>query len=339
MEMNPRERFEAAMKLAGVDRVPAASPVQTGTIPLMETSGAWWPDAHRDPEKMVKLALAAHEVAGIESVRVPFCGSVEAEAIGCEMTGWDKDRQPATKTYLLQDDNMIDKIQIPDPQTAARMPVVTEAVKILRDKVGKTLPVIAAIVSPFEFAVRSRSMERVMKDIVAKPDLLRKVLDFAVKVETEYGKALIESGAQALFLIDGSSQFEVLGPQLYEKFSMPYTKQLVSSLRCSTILHICGNSTKILDKMAETGATALSIDHSVNIGEAKTILKGRAAIVGNVDPTRSLFMGTPKEVEDEAKNCIEHGTDVLAPGCGFSPQTPIGNMKAIVSAAHKYRKK
>jgi len=339
VEMNPRERFEAAMKFAGVDRVPAASPVQTGTIPLMEASGASWPDAHREPEKMAKLALAAHDVGGIESVRVPFCGTVEVEAIGCELTGWTSDGQPSSKNYLLQDDAMIDKVQVPDPRTAARMPVVAKAVQILNNKVGRSLPVIAAIVSPFEFAVRSRSMERVMKDIFAKPDILRKVLDYAVKVESEYGKALIEAGAQAIFLIDGSSQFEVLGPKLHEMFSMPYTKQLIAKLGAPTILHICGNSTRILDKMAETGATALSIDHSVKISDAKTILKNRSAIVGNVDPTRSLFMGTPQEVENEAKNCIEEGTDILAPGCGFSPKTPLENMKAIVSAAHKYRRK
>jgi len=313
--------------------------VQTGTLSLMAASGASWPDAHREAEKMAKLALAAHEVAGIESVRVPFCGTVEVEAIGCELTGWTSDGQPSTKTYLLQEDSMIDRVKVPDPSTSGRMPVVSKAVHILDDKVGNTLPVIAAIVSPFEFAVRSRSMERVMKDIFTKPDLLRKVLDFAVNVETEYGKALVDAGAQALFLIDGSSQFEVLGPQLYEKFSMPYTKHLIAKLRCPTILHICGNSTKILEKMTETGATALSIDHSVNIGEAKSIIKGRAAIVGNVDPTRNLFMGTAQEVEKEAKRCVEQGTDVLAPGCGFSPKTPLENMKAIVNAARKYKKK
>lgn len=339
MKMSPKERFEAAMRLADVDRVPAASPVQTGTIPLMQASGASWPDAHREPEKMAKLALAAHEIAGIESVRVPFCGTVEVEAIGCELDGWQSDRQPSTKTYLLKSEEMIDKAQVPDPHTSARMPVVIKSVKILNDKVGKTLPVMAAIVSPFEFAVRSRGMDSVMRDIFTKPNLLRKVLDFAVKVETEYGKALYEAGATALFLIDGSSQFEVLGPKLYEDFSKPYTKTLIGNLGGLTILHICGNSTQILDKMADTGATALSVDHSVKIGEAKKIVKNRAAIVGNVDPTRSLFMGTAQEVENEAKNCVEQGTDVLAPGCGFSPQTPIENMKAIVTAAHKYRKK
>jgi len=228
---------------------------------------------------------------------------------------------------------------VPDPHSAGRMPVVAQAVQALHDKVGKTIPVIAAIVSPFEFAVRSRSMERVMKDIVTKPDLLRKVFYFAVKVEIEYGKTLIEAGADAIFLVDGSSQFEVLGPKLYETFSMPYTKGLVTNLGASTILHICGNSTRILDKMAETGATALSVDHAVRISEAKTIVKERAAIVGNVDPTRSLFIGTPQEVEEEAKNCIAEGTDVLAPGCGYSPKTSLENMRAIVSAAHKYGKK
>ena len=80
--------------------------------------------------------------------------------------------------------------------------------------------------------------------------------------------------------------------------------------------------------MIDTGATALSIDHAVPLMQAKKIVGDKAAIIGNVDPSKTLFLGTPEQVETEAKNCIDAGTDILAPGCGFPPITPLENMKA-----------
>lgn len=64
------------MDLKTVDRVPCACPLQTGTIDLMRDSGAFWPEAHVNPAAMAKLARAARDIAGIESVRVPFEVSV-----------------------------------------------------------------------------------------------------------------------------------------------------------------------------------------------------------------------------------------------------------------------
>jgi len=316
VKMSPKERFEAAMRLADVDRVPAASPVQTGTIPLMQASGASWPDAHREPEKMAKLALAAYEIAGIESVRVPFCGTVEVEAIGCELDGWQSDRQPSTRTYLLKSEEMIDKAQVPDPHTSARMPVVIKSVKILNDKVGKTLPVMAAIVSPFEFAVRSRGMDSVMRDIFTKPNLLRKVLDFAVKVETEYGKALYEAGANALFLIDGSSQFEVLGPKLYEDFSKPYTKTLIGNLGGLTIsahMREFNTDTRQDGRYRCNCAKRRSFCKDRRSEEQ---VKKRAAIVGNVDPPEVSLWALRKRLKTKLRTVLNRELMFWRPAAG-----------------------
>ena len=64
--MRQRNRLLTALERGEVDRPPAASPVQTATRELMEASGAFLPQAHRDPGPMAALARAAHDLAGLE---------------------------------------------------------------------------------------------------------------------------------------------------------------------------------------------------------------------------------------------------------------------------------
>jgi len=35
-------------------------------------------------------------------------------------------------------------------------------------------------------------------------------------------------------------------------------------------------------------------------------------------------------VKAEAKQCLLDGVDVLAPGCGIAPRTPLANIRALV---------
>lgn len=335
MGVNCRQRFEAALRLEAKDRVPAACPLQTGTIALMEASGAYWPDAHLDPEKMARLAMAAHTVADIESVRVPFHNDYEAEAMGCVLGGWSKESQPLKVEYAIKTAKDIDGLRVPDPLNDGNMPVVLRAVDILSEAVGNELPVIAAISAPFEMAVRIRGMTDTMRDVMLRPEALREMLRVATETAIEYGKALVDSGASAIALVDGSASS--LGPQFYIDYCLGPTREVVEQLGTLTVLHVCADTTPILGAMADTHVNGLSIDHMVDIALAKETVGERAAIIGNVNITDTLWCGSPEMVEKEAEECLGKGVDVLAPACGFSPLTPLENMKALARAARKGR--
>ncbi len=329
--MNHKERFEAALKLEPVDRVPAACPLQTGTIALMEASGAYWPDAHLEADRMARLALAAHEVAGIESVRVPFHNDYEAEAMGCVLGGWRRDGPPIKKELRVRSLEDIDSLSVPDPRTDGRMPIVLEAIGALSRKVGGELPVIAAMCAPFELAVRIRGMTDIMRDIMLRPEALKALMRVTMETAIEYGRALGEAGASTIALIDGSAS--TLGLQFYPEYPSKFTRTAVQGLEMMTVLHVCGDTSSILSAMADTGVNGLSIESVVDISFAKETVGERVAIVGNVSPTDTLWCGTPERVEREARECIAKGVDVLAPGCGFSPLTPLENMRALSRSA------
>jgi uroporphyrinogen-III decarboxylase len=118
--LNERDRLLSSLHLEQVDRVPCACPLQTGTIDLMKASGAYWPDAHTDPELMVKLAKAAHDIGGIESVRVPFDIGVDASAFGARTDQRRLIRQPAILERAIRTPDDLLTIQVPDPLRAGR---------------------------------------------------------------------------------------------------------------------------------------------------------------------------------------------------------------------------
>ena len=87
--LTEKERLEKVFHHEEVDRPPCICPggmMNMITSELMDTCGVTWPEAHTDAEMMAKLALANYENGCFENVGVPFCMTVEAEAMGAEVT-------------------------------------------------------------------------------------------------------------------------------------------------------------------------------------------------------------------------------------------------------------
>ncbi len=329
------------LNLEEVDRVPVVSPLQTGTIDLMKASGAFWPDANNDSKLMATLAKAAHTLAGIESVRVPFDVSADATAFGA-VTGKEAiDRQPAILKAPITTPELLERAILPDPRKAGRVPVVLEAVKILASDLKDT-PVICAIVGPFMLAGQLRGSQEAIMDVAMKPSFIKGILEIATQFDIAYARAAIGAGADVVAVIDATSSGDVLGPPQYAEFALPYHKRVMEAIREAdgySIMHICGKTTKNMPFMIQSGANGISVDQHMDIGWVKQQLKGKVATIGNVSPTSTLLFKKPADVEAETKRCIDAGTDVIAPGCGFAPETPLENMKALVDATHKYGKK
>jgi hypothetical protein len=92
--MTQKERLLKALKQEVVDRPPASVPTQSAIAEIMEKSGYAWTAAQKRARDMAGLAWACHEIGGIESVRIPFDITVEAEAMGCETKFGDDSGRP-----------------------------------------------------------------------------------------------------------------------------------------------------------------------------------------------------------------------------------------------------
>ena len=65
------------------DITPVLSVTQIAIVEAMEKTDVYWPEAHINSDMMAILGSSLHELADLECARIPFCLTVEAEAMGC----------------------------------------------------------------------------------------------------------------------------------------------------------------------------------------------------------------------------------------------------------------
>jgi uroporphyrinogen decarboxylase len=94
--------------------------------------------------------------------------------------------------------------------------------------------------------------------------------------------------------------------------------------------------------MADTGAEIIEIDQKVDLKKAKELVGDRVTLLGNLDPTGVIFLGTPETIKETSKDCImragKGGGFILSSGCDVPMRTRFRNIDAMVDAAEKYGK-
>ena len=334
-ELIPRERFLKALKLRKVDRPPVLSANQTATVEQMESLGIYFRDAYSDPEKMAALASAAWEQVGLEGVGVPFCQTVEAEVFGLEVN-WGR-KKTSIPVVSFKGCVAPEGIDVPENiLEKGRIPIVLDAIEILKDKYDEQIPVLGHVIGPFSLAAHLANMEKILKMSIKRPGLVEEFTQLGMDVIAEYAAAMLDRGADVIVIENMFASVDILGTKGYTTFAKPFDRELIRRIKGPTILHICGDCTSIIGEMLETGATCLSIDSKTDARYAVDVSRNRAAIMGNVDTVYTLAFGKPQDVEAETQRSLDAGIDIIAPGCSLSPLTPNRNVQAMVETVKRF---
>ncbi|MBA7594894.1 Uroporphyrinogen decarboxylase [subsurface metagenome] len=335
--MTPKERLFNALNDRPIDRIPTfcSGCSQTVTVESMEAIGVYWPEAHRDPGKMAELSESTYDLTGLEVAGVPYCLTIEAEALGCYTDfGSKRDSIPLITGTPYTD---FDEVVIPeDLLMAKRVPVILEAISILKERVGDTLPVVAGMTGPFTLAGHLSGIEPLLKGLLRKPDKYMGFIQLAAEIGSIYGQALREAGADVVSIADPSASSDMISPRMFRGFVKPAIAGMVEAIGGASFLHICGNCAPILGDMAETGVDSISISDKVDARQAKELVSGKAKITGNISTTVTLLLKGPEDVRGDCRAAIEAGVDILAPSCGIAPVTPNKNIRALVEAARRH---
>jgi len=317
------------------DRMPCFCVNGTPTYEQMEKVGAYWPEAHERAEDMAKLAIAAHTVLGFDAVRAPFCQTFEAEALGCKVKFGGKENIPGIDHPTLY---KVDDVPVfPDDfLKRGRIPQLIEAVRIMKREVGDEVAVIAGIIGPFTIAGAMLDAPPILKTSFKTPDKVRPFLEVAEKAGTMLGQALIEAGADLIAIEDMQASPDLIAPKTYRDLELEYQRRQVEALSVPVILHICGNVDKVIGFMHETGCAAISLEPKSDTELARKAVGKEGIIIGGVDAATTLFLKGPDVVQEAAREQIDMGLDILAPGCAIAPGTPTANLLAMVEVAKEY---
>lgn len=333
--MKPRDRVLAALDRKKLDRPPVVCFTQSATVDQMDAVGVHWPDAHTDPEKMATLALAANKVFGFESARVPFCLTVEAEIMGCDVDLGKVDKTPMVKKHAFDSSS---EVEIPkDFSTLGRAKTVVEATKILKRKAGNELPVVVGTTGPFTIAGHLVGTETLLLWILTEPESVHKFVKIAAQVANNYLKAIQAAGADVIVMCDPTASTDILSGEMFCEFAVPYIKQAFEGIEeTKNVLHICGDTTSLLEHMMGTGVHGLSIEEKVQPEKAVEIVNNKVALIGNVGVVKPLLRGTPDDVKRDATRAVKSGINLVAPGCGLAARVSKENLSALVHAVREH---
>lgn len=213
-----------------MDRPPCACPLQTGTVDLMKESGAFWPQAHIEPLAMARLARAAHDIGGLESVRVPFDLGVDASAFGAPTDQRRLIRQPTILDRAVRTPDELFDHPFPDPHYDGRVPVVLKALEILQQEMPE-VPHICGIAGPFMLCCQLHGEQVTFKEIDERPEFMKSILHLAAEWACTYAETAIRAGAEVICILDGTSSGDVLDHEHYRHFALPYQQRIAQAVR------------------------------------------------------------------------------------------------------------
>lgn len=329
--MTPKERLLAVLGRRPVDRPPVVCPggmMSMAIVEVMREVGSPWPLAHTDAAHMARLARAMNRLAGLESAGVPFCMTVEAEAMGAGVELGDEEHEPRVVAYPLE--SVAPAALRAIDLDAGRARVCAEAVRLLAAEAPE-VPVIGNLVGPVSLATSLVEPTRFYRALRREPDAARALVDACRGEIVRFGEALVAAGADVLCLADPGATGDLIGGALFAELALPALNAVVEAFRVPVIVHICGDLVRVGAPLARLAGAALSVDSCVSLAELRALAPGRP-VMGNVSTLR-LHRGDPESVRRAAEHCLRGGADILAPACGVSPKTPLGNLRGLAAAA------
>jgi len=328
--MNALDRFVRVLARQPVDRPPVVGVTNVVTVELMAAVGTRWPDAHHDPEHMARAGAAAHEMCGLESVKVPFDMAVEASALGGDIDYGSGTALPKLRAPLYTEPDEFN----PPPDFAARgrVPVVLEAIRIARKRYGERVPVISSALGPATLCGCLFGVETFLVWMIEEPEKAHAAMRRATAMVAGYVREQLRAGTHVAQIGEPTASGDMISPAQYAEFVKPYHRELAAIADGPVMTHICGNITRHLPHLAEVGFRAVSFDAKTDVGAARAALKGKSALVGYV-PTLLLLQGTADEVRQATRDCIASGVAAVNAGCAVAPDTPKANIEAMIAAA------
>eukprot|EP00980_Cylindrotheca_fusiformis_P012163 scaffold2939_cov123-Cylindrotheca_fusiformis.AAC.7 len=182
---------------------------------------------------------------------------------------------------------------------------------------------------------------------------LHSMLELLADNLADYACFQIESGAQVLQVFDSWAGH--LTDEEYKQFALPYQQRVISRIKeqhpnTPIIIYMApakySEHGQRLHLLAQSGADIVSVDHTVDIGQAREILLGHdniRAVQGNMDP-QFLRDGSLEDIQKATLRLISNGQfnkgrmrHIVNLGHGILPDTPEEKAEFFVKTVQDYK--
>lgn len=320
------------LKKKTVERPPVICPggmMNAAVVEIMKKTGHTLPEAHHTGGQMSLLAADVQQYTGFENFGVPFCMTVEAEALGSGVNFGSLSCEPKIEQEAY---SSLADIHFYAPGTMAkssRVGAIAEAIHTLSRKYPD-IPVIGSITGPISTTASLVDPMTFLKTLHRDRENSHRVIDYVCGHLIEYASILTEAGASAISIADPTSTGEILGPKLFEEYTVRYINKLVDSihrLNIPVIVHICGKMEAVKPQIGMLDGNAVSVDAMVSLKDLKHV-NPSLTVMGNVS-TIALEFSQPDKIRAMTERLLHDHTDIIAPACGLSTSTPLANINAL----------
>lgn len=236
---------------------------------------------------------------------------------------------------------------LPVVDTKKDLGYVVDAVTTIRRELNGRVPLIGFTGSPWTLATymveggSSKDYRRTKAMMYNEPEVFHILLDKLVESITGYLNEQILAGAQAVQIFD--SWGGALSHSAYIEFSLNPMKRIIDGLikehdgRKVPVIMFTKGGGQWLESMADSGATALGLDWTTDIAQARARVGDKVALQGNMDP--AVLYAKPERIRQEVGSILESygkgSGHIFNLGHGVTPEVDPAHAGAFFEAVHE----
>lgn len=252
-------------------------------------------DAHTDRNTMA--AIARQKMAQQQDClcKVPFCVTVEAGALGANVTIPDDAAGPRVNGYKytrLEQLRQIGEIDL----ASGRISEVLHSVEILKNS-GHIVALNVA--GPFTILGMLIDQMNIYKGLAKHGGLIRQTLQVIEDSIVGYIIAGIERGAKVISYADPSGGLELVGPRLYAQLSGNHSCSIlrrIDSHLDGVLVHLCGRTSGSLIQAGLCAAQPVEVGYGLTYGEMlrRVLADNKIKLLGqNCLKSTPVYMQSP----------------------------------------------
>ncbi|MDR1943716.1 MAG: hypothetical protein LBQ19_02745 [Synergistaceae bacterium] len=330
--ISPSERLARVLAKKSVDRPPVICPggmMNAAIVDVMDAGGFTLPEGHHDEVLMSGLAEDVSRYTGFENFGIPFCMTVEAEALGSDVDFGSLECEPKIASEAFTDASSVKFRDVGRMLEFPRVEAVIQASARISKK-HPDVPLIGNLTGPVSASASIVDPMSFLKGLRKDKAGSHRLMDYVTNFLIAYAKLMIDNGASVISIGDPTATGEILGPKMFEEYAVTYINRLVESVNeagVPVIVHICGNMNAVRRLIPAIRSQAISTDAMVNLALLKEEYPWLVTM-GNLS-TYLLEFGNTKAVSEQTERLVRNGINIISPACGLSTSSSLANIRAL----------
>lgn len=269
-----------------------------------------------------------------------YYASLEVEAFGSETIFIDNGPPNAGDPIIRRSED-IDHLEPPRVADSPGLMRVLETIRQLKQRVGDTVPIIGAAVSPFSLPIMQMGFDRYIELLYEQPLRFARLMAVNQTFYVEWANAQLAAGATAIGYFDPVSSPTNIPRELYMKTGHQVAMETLRQIHGPTATHLAsGRGLSIVDDIVSSGTNAAGVSTLEDLAEWKTAARGRLTLIGNLNGVEMRHW-TAEQAENKVKDAIAKagrgGGFILADNHGEIPwQVPDEVLLAIRDAVDRW---